>query len=167
MILLLHQKHETQSLASKSFSGGRGRSVHKAGAVREDRRQGAPGERWWAGPETWDLEGHFKMLPEALSGLGMGSRALQSDGLRFWSWLHCLLIARYERFCLFLFLGLHLRHMEVPRLRVKSGLQLWAYTTATATLDPLPTERDPHWATTGTPEQFFFKLAEVQFLPVR
>ena len=30
---------------------------------------------------------------------------------------------------------LYLWHMEVPRLGVKSQLQLWAYTTATAMLD--------------------------------
>ena len=30
----------------------------------------------------------------------------------------------------------YLRHMEVPRLGVESDLQLPAYTTATATLDP-------------------------------
>ena len=36
---------------------------------------------------------------------------------------------------LFWFLGLHLWHMEVPRLGVKSELQLPAYTTATATPD--------------------------------
>ena len=34
----------------------------------------------------------------------------------------------------FFFPGLHLRHMEVPRLGVKSELQLPAYATATATL---------------------------------
>ena len=34
------------------------------------------------------------------------------------------------------FLGLHLRHMEVPRLRVESELQLPAYAKATATRDP-------------------------------
>ena len=34
------------------------------------------------------------------------------------------------------FLGPHLRHTEVPRLGVKSDLQLPAYATATATLDP-------------------------------
>ena len=34
------------------------------------------------------------------------------------------------------FLWPHLRHMEVPRLGVESELQLLAYTTATATLDP-------------------------------
>ena len=34
------------------------------------------------------------------------------------------------------FLGLHLWHMEVPRLGVKSELQLPAYTTATATRGP-------------------------------
>ena len=35
----------------------------------------------------------------------------------------------------FCFLGPHLQHMEVPRLGVKSELQLTAYTTATATQD--------------------------------
>ena len=34
------------------------------------------------------------------------------------------------------FLGLHSRHMEVPKLGVESELQLPAYTTATATSDP-------------------------------
>ena len=37
-------------------------------------------------------------------------------------------------FC-FSFLGLHLQHAEVPKLRVKSELQLPAYITATATQD--------------------------------
>ena len=37
--------------------------------------------------------------------------------------------------CYFVFLGLHLRHMEVPRLGVESELQLPAYTTATAMPD--------------------------------
>ena len=36
------------------------------------------------------------------------------------------------------FLGLHLRHMEVSRLGVKSELQLPAYATATAILHPYP-----------------------------
>ena len=35
----------------------------------------------------------------------------------------------------YLFLGLHPWHMEVPRLGVKLELQLLAYTTAMATLD--------------------------------
>ena len=35
----------------------------------------------------------------------------------------------------------HLQHMEVPRLEVKLELQLLAYTTATAMLDPQPTEQ--------------------------
>ena len=47
------------------------------------------------------------------------------------------------------FLELHLRHVEIPRLGVKSELQLLAYTTATATLaGSLTTERvqglNPH-----------------------
>ena len=37
---------------------------------------------------------------------------------------------------LFAFLGPHLQHMEVPRLEVKSELQLLAYATATAMRDP-------------------------------
>ena len=39
-------------------------------------------------------------------------------------------------FFLFSFLGPHLRHMKVPRLGVKSELQLLTYTTATETQDP-------------------------------
>ena len=44
-----------------------------------------------------------------------------------------------KQVCLFVFLafyGPHLQHMEVPRLGVKSELQLPAYTTATAMQDP-------------------------------
>ena len=37
---------------------------------------------------------------------------------------------------LFVFLELHPRHMEVPRLGIESELQLSAYATATATWDP-------------------------------
>ena len=37
---------------------------------------------------------------------------------------------------IFVFLGPHLQHREVPRLGVKSELQLLAYTTATAMQDP-------------------------------
>ena len=39
-------------------------------------------------------------------------------------------------FVCLLFLGLHPWYMEVPRLGVKTELQLLAYTTATATQDP-------------------------------
>ena len=39
-------------------------------------------------------------------------------------------------FLFFGFLGLHLCHVEVPRLGVELELQLPAYTTATATSDP-------------------------------
>ena len=45
-------------------------------------------------------------------------------------------IDRRDHFILFtfaFFLRLHPQHMEVPRLGVKSGLQLPAYSTATAT----------------------------------
>ena len=38
----------------------------------------------------------------------------------------------------FFFLGPNLRHMEVPRLRVKLELQLPAYTIATEAADPNP-----------------------------
>ena len=38
--------------------------------------------------------------------------------------------------CLFVFLGLHLWHIEVPRLGVQLELQLLAYTRATAMQDP-------------------------------
>ena len=42
----------------------------------------------------------------------------------------------YQLFINFCLLGLHWRHMEVPRLGVKLELQLPAYTTATAMPDP-------------------------------
>ena len=44
----------------------------------------------------------------------------------------CKFICHY----LFIFLGPHLRHMEVPRLGVQSELQLPGYTTVTAMQDP-------------------------------
>ena len=87
----------------------------------------------------------------------------------------------------FVFLGPHPRHMEVPRLGVESELQVPAYTTATITpdpsqvcdlhyssqqcqiLSPLSKAGDRtrifadirwvcyHWATTGTPHLCFLK----------
>ena len=51
--------------------------------------------------------------------------------------LHLLyLLHNIYLFCLFVLLGPHSRHMEVPRLGVQWELQLLAYTTAIATLDP-------------------------------
>ena len=50
--------------------------------------------------------------------------------------IFCLYMFLKTLIFFFSFLRLHLRHMEVPRLRVESQLQLPAYTTATATLDP-------------------------------
>ena len=46
--------------------------------------------------------------------------------------LACLLIY----ICMYVFLGPHMQHVEVPRLGFESELQLPAYTMATATLDP-------------------------------
>ena len=46
----------------------------------------------------------------------------------------CVYVCMYV--CMYLFLGPHPRQMEVPRLGVKSELQLSANTTATATPDP-------------------------------
>ena len=46
-------------------------------------------------------------------------------------------------FLFVVFLGLHLQHIEVPRLGFKSELYLPAYTTATATRD-LSCLCDPH-----------------------
>ena len=40
-----------------------------------------------------------------------------------------------EKILFLVFLGLYLQHMEVPRLGVKSELQMPAYSTATATQD--------------------------------
>ena len=59
-----------------------------------------------------------------------------------WPILSSTFLCGFFGFCGFLFfffffgfLGLHLRHIEVPRLRVKTELQVLAYTTAAATWD--------------------------------
>ena len=81
-----------------------------------------------------------------LTGLwGEGLRWLTQEGKEgidfktIWKDLGC---SREENmsaiflFFIFFFLGSHLLHVEVPRLGVKSELQLQVYTTATATPDP-------------------------------
>ena len=45
------------------------------------------------------------------------------------------LLCLWILFFFFFILGLHLQHMEVPRLRTELELQLLVYTTATATPD--------------------------------
>ena len=57
----------------------------------------------------------------------------------FWQWEGKSNHSEYVLNILFFFfsyVGLHLLHMEVPRLGVKSEVQLQAYTTATAMGDP-------------------------------
>ena len=66
-------------------------------------------------------------------GIFLFWRHLNVDALRICSFLGF--------FCFCVFLELYLRHMEVPRVGVESKLQLPAYTTATATQDPKPTEQ--------------------------
>ena len=57
--------------------------------------------------------------------------------LKWWKWEHQIFIVKDSFFFLsFVFLGPHLRHMEVSRLEVQLELQLLAYATATATQDP-------------------------------
>ena len=56
-----------------------------------------------------------------------------SEKLRFYSNMSSMHIRRKPKH---FFLGLHPRHMEIPRPGVKLELQLPAYTTATATPDP-------------------------------
>ena len=90
--------------------------------------------------------------PEALgSGVGRtrapwkkrreGDRGPEEEGERRVGWAGLAGKPHFVFFvCLFVFvfLGPHLRHTEVPRLGVKSELQLLAYTTATATAMPAP-----------------------------
>ena len=58
----------------------------------------------------------------------------------------CRIASVLSFFFLFCFFGPHPRHMEVPRLRVKSELELLAYTTAHSNasqiLNPLSEARD-------------------------
>ena len=50
---------------------------------------------------------------------------ISEEMVGFWNGI--VLVAEFR---FFVFFGLHLRHMEVPRLRIKSELQLPAYSTA-------------------------------------
>ena len=50
--------------------------------------------------------------------------------------VHCFFVVVVVVVVVFSILGPHLWHMEVPRLGVKSELQLLAYAIATATWDP-------------------------------
>ena len=60
-------------------------------------------------------------------------------------WLLCISVNKMKTITdlIFLFLGPHGQHTEVPRLGVKLELQLPTYTTATATQDPSHAF-DPH-----------------------
>ena len=63
--------------------------------------------------------------------------------LMFWRLFHVTIYSLPDLFTylflfIFCFLGLHPRHMEVPRLGVEWELQPLAYATATATRDPSP-----------------------------
>ena len=78
--------------------------------------------------------GKFKVYLRLIFSLLLPSR----NSLPRVSWQEppgCLSIYLFIYLFIYL-LGPHLQHMEVPRLRVESELQLPAYTTATATPDP-------------------------------
>ena len=78
-----------------------------------------------------------KLVPRHLSGLHISLCYLLALGLCF---LHSLWLATGSFFLpppLFFFSGLHLWHMEVLRLGVELGLQLPAWTTATALPDQI------------------------------
>ena len=63
-------------------------------------------------------------------------------------------------FCL-LVLGLHLWHIEVPRLGIQLDLQLPAYTTTTAMMGPLPNE----WSQGIKPATSWFLVGFVSAAP--
>ena len=78
---------------------------------------------------------------EVVDGLGSGSRleglgrgGYKTTGVSSVELIYLFIYFFY--FLSFVFLGQHPWHMEVPRLGVESKLQLLAYTTAIATLDP-------------------------------
>ena len=61
---------------------------------------------------------------------------IQAISFGFWCWFLVLVFLVFWFCFCFCFLGLHLRHMKVPRLGVASELQPLADTTAMATQDP-------------------------------
>ena len=122
---------------------------------------------------------------ESLCKLGDWYMRVHCSNLHTFMYLNFFIINFILFYYLFCFLGLHLRHMEVPRLRVKLELKLPAYTMGTAMPDlscvcdlhrsswqcqifnPLSEARDRthnlmvpsrihfHCATTGTPHNKF------------
>lgn len=80
----------------------------------------------------------------------------------YWHWYNPLILFSFPKFSMFLcmciciyfapchfffFLGQHSWHMEVPRLRIESELQLWEQ----QCFNPLPQAWDQTWASTVTP----------------
>ena len=79
------------------------------------------------------------VLPDSVCEIHLSCRLEQWLVLLYSVVVHGMNTPQFGGFCLFVclsFLGPHPRHMEVPRLRVESELQLLTYTTAIATPDP-------------------------------
>ena len=105
-------------VGTRDSPGSPGWLVHAVGfTLQEICRAGRLGQGTNASSISARRLNSILQIPQAI-GKGTGSQSL-----------HFLSV-------FFCFLGLHLRHMEVPRLGVQSQLQLPAYTTATATSDP-------------------------------
>ena len=87
--------------------------------------------RWWQKTRSQTFNG---FLPRTDLSLNLRWRKwfFSSKILLFSAFFFCCCCC----FCLFVFLGPHLRHMGVPRLGVQLELLLPAYATATATQDP-------------------------------
>ena len=90
---------------------------------------------------VWEiLEPSLPPSPGAFPAGGLRSDDSDFKMLHFtWRELEIYLLSFFGFFFFFLiFLGPYLQHMEVPRIAVKSELQLPAYATATAIQDPSP-----------------------------
>ena len=81
--------------------------------------------------KTWSLH---TLLPSLFCECWSKLFIIFLCSLRQGYWLDDILVP-FQLLYFFFFLRLHLHHMEVPRLGVKSEWKLLAYTTATAKLD--------------------------------
>ena len=91
----------------------------------------------FVGSESLD-PGHTQSGGELGSVFSRGRQRICRYVLLYCTVLH--IFNKHNYLFIYLFLELHLRHMDVPRLGIKWKLQLLTSTRATATPDPRPTE---------------------------
>ena len=82
-----------------------------------------------------EIKPFFGHRASELTDLEKSSKSFSHQNLSSYSWCYIPHNMKQQTLIMLFWGGAHLRHIEVPRLRVKTELQLPAQTTATATQD--------------------------------